>query len=203
MTNPFQAQPQAPAQPAPQPSAPAPNPFETAAPAAPAQSANTNTDPFDAPAPPKARAPRMRDLYGRLVVLIPKRLEEGVRSNFRDNNGQPVLQDRLTTDIVVLDGGTLHYGGRPEETPPVPHTEVADVPVRFEDVYNSNKAIISQCREALRKRLAGQGNGMVLGRIGKGEAKGGNNAPWILLEPTEADRQLARQWWATQAQAQF
>jgi len=36
----------------------------------------------------------------------------------------------------------------------------------------------------------------VLGRIGKGEAKKGQNAPWVFLDPSEEDKQLARDYLA-------
>lgn len=32
----------------------------------------------------------------------------------------------------------------------------------------------------------------VLGRLGRGQAKAGQSAPWVLAEPTEADKQTAR-----------
>lgn len=46
-------------------------------------------------------------------------------------------------------------------------------------------------------RLIGQlkgrvGKGMVLGRIGQGVAEKGKNPPWLLEDPTEADKALAR-----------
>jgi hypothetical protein len=46
-------------------------------------------------------------------------------------------------------------------------------------------------------RLIGQtkpfvGKGLVLGRLGKGEAKKGQNAPWQLEDPTDPDKDVAR-----------
>lgn len=49
------------------------------------------------------------------------------------------------------------------------------------------------------KQLIGQlrpkvGTGrMVLGRLGRGEAKAGQSAPWVLKDPTEDDKNKARQ----------
>ena len=41
-------------------------------------------------------------------------------------------------------------------------------------------------------QLRSKTGGMVLGRLGQGTAKPGQNAPWKLDEPTEADRVLGR-----------
>lgn len=168
---------------APQPTAPA------TAPAAPATGGD---DPFSGPAPQQARGPRLRDLYGRLLLLVPQKLEQGI-----PNRLQPgTTQDRMTTDVVVLDGGPIAFGGRPEATPPVPHDKSAQVPHRTPGMYVSSAGLISQCREALTKRAQGQ-PGMVLGRLTTGNAKEpGQNAPWLLTPPSEQDKQVARQYLA-------
>jgi hypothetical protein len=46
----------------------------------------------------------------------------------------------------------------------------------------------------LRSQLAGQVGGMVLGRLGKGTAKPGQSAPWILADPTDDDKDTARKY---------
>jgi hypothetical protein len=43
---------------------------------------------------------------------------------------------------------------------------------------------------------------MLLGRIGKGEAKKGQSAPWIFEAPTEADATAAREWLAKKNEPQ-
>lgn len=150
-------------------------------------------DPFSGPAPQQPRGPRLRDLYGRLLLVVPHKLEEGV-----PNRLQPgTVQDRMTADVIVLDGGPINYGGKPEATPPVPHNKVAQVPHRTERMFVSSAGLISQCRDALAKRRVGQ-PGMVLGRLGVGDAKEpGQNAPWLLTPPTEQDKQIARQYLST------
>jgi hypothetical protein len=127
-------------------------------------------------------------MYGRLLLVLPHKLEEGL-----PNRLQPgTTQDRMTADVVVLDGGTLAYGGRPEATPPVPHNKQAAVPLKVERLYLSQRGLISQCREALARRLQGQ-PGMVLGRLTTGEAKeAGQNAPFLLSPPTDEDKRVAR-----------
>ncbi|MBB4689802.1 hypothetical protein [Amycolatopsis jiangsuensis] len=149
-------------------------------------------DPFSAPAPQAARGPRVRDMYGRLLLVIPHKLEEDL-----PNRLQPgTTQDRLTADVIILDGGEIQYGGKPEATPPVPHTKTVATPFKSERMFLSQRGLISQCREALAKRLQGQ-PGMVLGRLTTGEAKeAGQNAPFLLSPPTDEDKALARQYLA-------
>lgn len=48
------------------------------------------------------------------------------------------------------------------------------------------RALIGQLRPKI-----GSGR-MVLGRLGRGQAKAGQSAPWVLLDPTDADKQAAR-----------
>src|SRR5699024_3627411 len=51
---------------------------------------------------------------------------------------------------------------------------------------------------ALRRDLLRIMNGgvskMMLGRLGRGEAKQGKSAPWIFIQPTDEDKALARQY---------
>jgi hypothetical protein len=193
MTNPFALPDTTPAAPAAAPvTATAPSPVTTPAPAPPAADPFGAADPFDAPAPQQARGPRIRDLYGRLLLLVPRKLEENVPNRLQLGT----TQDRLTADVIVLDGGPIAFGGRPENVPPVPHDKVAQVPHKTASQYISNRGLISQCREALAKRAQGQ-PGMVLGRLTVGTAKEeGQNAPYLLTPPTDADKALARQYLA-------
>ena len=43
------------------------------------------------------------------------------------------------------------------------------------------------------------GKGMVLGRLGQGTAKPGQNAPWVLNDPTDEDRTKAQAYLSTTA----
>ena len=43
------------------------------------------------------------------------------------------------------------------------------------------------------------GKGLVLGRLGQGTAKKGQNAPWLLEDPTDAEKDKARAYLASQA----
>jgi hypothetical protein len=157
------------------------------------QPATAGADPFAPPAL-QAERPRILDLYGRLLLVIPKRLERGVASaTLKNTDGSPQIQDRMTTDVIVLDGGPLDFGGKPEGAPPIPHTKRVDTPHRFTDMYVSSKGLVSQSREALAKREAGQ-PGMVLGRLTR---EAGNNKPWLLAPYNDAEANVARQYLAT------
>lgn len=149
-------------------------------------------DPFSGPAPQQARGPRLRDIYGRLLLLVPHKLEQGVPNRLQAGT----TQDRMTVDVIVLDGGPVQYGGKPEATPPVAHDKTAQVPHKTAGMYVSSAGLISQCRDALARRAQGQ-PGMVLGRLGVGNAKEpGQNAPWLLTPPTDQDKAIARQYLA-------
>jgi hypothetical protein len=56
--------------------------------------------------------------------------------------------------------------------------------------YNDTLIFPKVLQSQLRSRVGGK----VLGRLGKGTAKPGQSAPWVLSEPSEADRQLGMQW---------
>lgn len=85
--------------------------------------------------------------------------------------------DATTVTIVVLDGA-----GAGEE-----HV----------DVKVFQKALQGQLRPKV-----GTGR-MVLGRLGRGTAKPGQSAPWLLADPTEQDKQVARDYLARQQNAPF
>lgn len=74
--------------------------------------------------------------------------------------------DAIETNLVVLDG--------------------KDVGSEHQGVLIFQKALQGQLRPKI-----GTGR-MVLGRLGRGIAKPGQSAPWILTEPTDADKQAAR-----------
>jgi len=61
---------------------------------------------------------------------------------------------------------------------PDPHT--------FDDALVFPRVLTSQLRPLL--------GGKVLGRLGQGQAKPGQSAPWLILDPTEADQAAADAW---------
>lgn len=153
------------------------------------------TDPFDDPAPPRPRGARLDDMAGRLLIIIPKGMDKGKST---EADGSVSSYDRMTADVVVLDGGPMPYGGKPNGRPPIPHDKVAEIPYRQTAMFISGTALISQARLAWEKRQRGE-PGMVIGRLGWGEqpADPRFQAPWILLKATDADKDVARRYLAT------
>lgn len=81
--------------------------------------------------------------------------------------------DAVVTEVAVLDGrdsGQKHSG-----------------------VLIFQKALMGQLRPKV-----GSGR-YVLGRLGRGVAKAGQSAPWMLLDPTDADKDTARAHFAAAA----
>jgi hypothetical protein len=188
MTNPFA--------PAASAGAPAPNLFGTAAPTQTAGGGQPADDPFGAPAP-QAERPRISDMDGRLVLISPKRCEYGI-PNRLGNPGD--TQDRLTADVVVLTGGPLEYGGKPEKR--IPHTKRADIPHEIKGLYISQKGLVSQCANALEAYIKNNGQPtMVLGTLYEGEKNGKANGPWLLRPATDEDAQIARAYLASRPPA--
>jgi hypothetical protein len=157
----------------------------------PAQAPGGAPTPWGAPAPPPDRGPRVRDIYGRLLLISPKKIETVVN---RLSKVPGEMQDRMTVDIVVLDGGPLAFGGAPEATPPKPHDRTVEIPYLIEGLWMSQVGLVSQCREALANKLSGLPGKqtMVLGRLSVSEdSKPGQNPAYLLLNPTPEDGALA------------
>lgn len=187
MENPF-AMPTA-AAPAPQPT-PTPAPVAQPAPVAPA--ASYGDDPFGAPAP-QADRPRVLDMLGRLLLIMPKKIETV------PNKKKPgTTQERMTADVIVLDGGPLAYGGAPEKPKPIPHTKTGQIPMKVTALYISQVGLVSQCQPYLLNYLAKNGGKtMALGRLDLGEAKDAeSNPPYLLRSATPEEAQVARAWLA-------
>lgn len=75
-------------------------------------------------------------------------------------------KDAIRADVTVLDGPGA----------PVEHNDVLIWPRVLQGQIRSNVG-------------SGRFN---LGRLGKGQAKSGQNAPWKLADPTDADKDVAR-----------
>lgn len=183
MTNPFAMTDTAPVavQPTPAPAAPA-------APVAPA--ASYGDDPFGAPAPQLPRGPRLREMYGRLLLLVPHKVEYNIPNTIEPGK----FQDRMTADVIILDGGPIAFGGAPEKVGGKAHDQNATIPHKTERMFISAAGLISQSRDALALKAAGK-VGRVLGRLTTGNPPaGGGNPPWILTAATDADKQLAMAW---------
>lgn len=130
-------------------------------------------DQFDAPAVIPSEYPKLVDMRTRLLLLAPTKYEQGIASAFRNQDGTVQLQNRMTVNVYVVDGG------------PVGEFETSS----FSAMYISNGRLVDQLMKAYK------GQSMVLGRLDTkegGNSKAGNGNPWGLADPTEQDKQLAR-----------
>ncbi|WP_214322062.1 hypothetical protein [Nonomuraea sediminis] len=99
-----------------------------------------------------------------------------------DYEGQLLL---LTPQVVEKDIPTA-YGPAEATTVKLAVLDGNDAGLEFEGVKIFQKALQGQLRAKV-----GTGR-MVLGRLGRGTAKAGQSAPWLLADPTEGDKQTAR-----------
>jgi hypothetical protein len=102
------------------------------------------------------------DHYGRLLLITPHSVERDVQTKLYGK------RDATRADIVVL----AEPGTGPAE------------------VIRDTLVFPLVIRSRLRSNV-GTGR-MVLGRLGKGDADGKGNPPWILTDPTDADKAVAR-----------
>lgn len=139
------------------------------------------TDPFAAPAVVPSGFPTTGSFRGRLILISPKKQE--TRPSNLGNPGD--TQEVVTADVIVVDG----LGPVPivKGNPPTPTGQTLDGP-NFTGMWFTNQVIIIQLQDALRT------GGMVLARVDTrvpGTNPGKGNA-WGLIDPTEADKQTAR-----------
>jgi hypothetical protein len=113
-------------------------------------------DPFTQPS--SAKHPKVNDLFGRLLLLTPSVIE---KVPGYQNKG---VVDRVTADVVVLDGG--EFEGSP-------------TPALITDMYFSQAALVGTLRKALR---TGQ---PVLGRLYRNPTKD-NSSKYPTREALEA-----------------
>lgn len=123
----------------------------------------------------------------RLVAIIGKKIEYGVKAP-----GEPgKTQDRITADVLVIDGGPFTFGGKPLQRPPVADTMVVQqLPYLALNMWISNKVLITQLERKV-------GQGIAVGRLYYGEPTNGNNAPYKITEdPTPEEIEFVTRWWA-------
>lgn len=120
----------------------------------------------------------MKDLMGELVLFSPTEYVEEVKTDFGD-------KDAVITDLVVLtaEGGPAEY---------------QDVMVFQGSLIGSLKRkivtreITTTAPDGTRTKSTVTESRKLLGVIAKGEAKKGQNAPYILSAPDDAQKQMAR-----------
>lgn len=118
--------------------------------------------------------PAVRDLVGRVVVIRPTRYEERV-----PGVDPGTFQERVTADVLILDGGRLEFGGNP--TRGRPQLLAVNAPYLTQGMYISNTNVVAAVRDQT-------GRGVVLGRIVQGRSNDPKrNAPYNLVTLDEAD----------------
>lgn len=151
----------------------------------------TVEDPFATPQPIASEFPSAASFRGRLILIEPTKFERQIPK--RNEPGK--LEDRITATVTVIDGeGDIQLC--PQQIPSgifVPGPEYPGIWFSQDRIV---KAVVDQKTQTPLK--------MVLGRLetykpGK-PAREGN--PWGLLDPSEADKQTARDFLAKRAMGQ-
>ncbi len=148
---------------------------------------------FSTPPPPSASGqggqPRVADLQGRLLIVLPESIQRGVPSRYLGQNGQAQTQDRLTATVIVHDGGPLAWFPKANGQTMAQRTE--NVPYVIKAMWIQQTKLIEQLEEPLRLRLQGQ-PGIALGRLWK--AGPGANDPYVMAPPNPQDVALYDQY---------
>jgi hypothetical protein len=106
---------------------------------------------------------KLADHEGALLLITPRSLEEGIETAFGES-------DAIKADIVVL---TNTDGKKLKE------------PIEEVGVLIFQRVVIGQLTESI-------GNRRVLGTIGRGVAKKGQSAPFLIEVPEDDDKAIAR-----------
>lgn len=119
-----------------------------------------------------ATRPSVRDFVGRVVVVRPTRIERDV-----PNRSDPAKkQDRVTADVLVVDGGPLEFGGNVARGKPL--TMTVQTPYLVKGMYISNTNMV----QAVEAQV---GRGVVLGRVSMGKASDPTHNPPFNLDKVE------------------
>lgn len=132
------------------------------------------TDPFSSA---RAAFVKMDDVEGRLLLITV--IDSGERESNLPKAKEGDVYTYVVTDTIVLDGEI--------------NDMIDEVPATLEDFQFSGEAVTGQLMGPLKKLKAGKGNGMVLGRLGTKPNKF-KTKTWVLQEPTDEDKAVARQW---------
>lgn len=147
-----------------------------------------------APAPPQAtiKRPRMRDFArdNRLVLIKPLKIDRGV-PNTKGKPGD--VQDRLTCDVVILDGPPLAFGGKPEEG--IPHDTQVMPPYEILGLFISSAPLLSQVERHMGEYVAG--------RLSIRQLPNGNTAYRLSTDTTEQDKALWTQYLVAKVSGQI
>jgi hypothetical protein len=108
---------------------------------------------------------KLADHEGALLLITPRSLEEGIETSFGES-------DAIKADVVVL---TKTNGKRLDE------------PVEESGVLIFQRVVIGQLEDAIGKRR-------VLGTVGRGVAKKGQSAPFLIEKASDDDKAIAREY---------
>ena len=108
---------------------------------------------------------KLADHEGALLLITPRSLEEGIETAYGES-------DAIKADIVVL---TKTNG------------KALDEPEVHEGALIFQRVVIGQLESAIGKR-------MVLGKVGRGVAKKGQSAPFLIEKADDDDKALAREY---------
>lgn len=106
---------------------------------------------------------KLADHEGALILFTPRSLEEDIETSFGES-------DAIKADVVVL----ANAKGK-----------VLDEPIEESGVLIFQRVVIGQLSDAIGKRR-------VLGTIGRGQAKKGQSAPFIIVPATDDEKATAR-----------
>jgi hypothetical protein len=170
-----------------------------------------------------APTPKIPDIHGRLVAMIPREFTKKALKAERFRKGDDdKYQDRYTVDLVVLDGGDLSFFAQVKEGDKTVEKEItvpaADLPQVWEGSWIFQQALIGQLR-----KVDGGARPILLGRVKRGPvAKDRGTKSFADVEQawaawdkrgrrgeepayswqvdtaiSEADRAVALRWWAS------
>lgn len=132
--------------------------------------------------------PKVADLQGRLLIILPESIQRQIPSRFM-NNGVPSLQDKLTATVIVLDGGPLSWTPKQGGVMGQPRTE--QVPFVIKGLWIVQSKLIEQLEEPLAMRQRGEA-GLALGRLWKTGPS--NSDPYVLAQPSPQDAAMYDQY---------
>jgi hypothetical protein len=151
---------------------------------APATALQARPGQFSTPPPPSASGssnmPKIGDLQGRLLIVLPETIQRQIPSRFTGPGGVPQMQDKLTATVIVLDGGNgpLTWTRAAQGQQPVSQTQAA--PYVIKGLWIQQTKLIEQLEEPLAMRLRGE-PGIALGRLWKTGPS--NSDPYVLAQP--------------------
>lgn len=127
-------------------------------------------------------------MTGRLVIIEPKKIERGIVSSIKGDDGKPRLQDRITADIHVLNGEPIVNQIDGEGDVKVVFKEPLVPPFVITNAYISQTMLVQQLEDVV-------GTGFRFGALGTLPPKNGRKKPYVLVSTTPEEKKLAAEYW--------